>query len=289
MQIKPWDFMVKDTPSRDWAEGTGKLIAVAFFCGGIAGGLYLISLYFNSLWGMFIGWLFALGMGMFDMAHLGKKTIVWRIALRPGSSWISRGFLLVILFIGSAAIQMALTRWAPGTTPETFFKIVAGIAAFGVATYSGFVLSYVNCIKIWNSTVMPVLFIIAGFAGGSAILLVIASMSGAAQFATAKIFTMAVLTIYAIIIGLHLWISTYNGPTSRNSVKAIVRNSLAAIFWLIVVFIGIILPLVIIPLADAGSSFLLILNAVFVLAGNLTLRYAILRAGMYRPLIPCNR
>ena len=85
MKIRPWEFMVKDTPSRDWAEGMGKLIAVAFFCGGIAGGLYLIALYFDSLWGMLIGWIFALGMGLFDMAHLGKKTAAFRASspLRP--------------------------------------------------------------------------------------------------------------------------------------------------------------------------------------------------------------
>jgi formate-dependent nitrite reductase membrane component NrfD len=289
MKIRPWDFMVKDTPSKDWVDGMGKLIAVAFFCGGIAGGLYLISLYFNNLWGMFVGWLFALGMGLFDMAHLGKRTIAWRIALRPGSSWISRGFLLVIVFIGSAAVQMALTRWAPGTTAEAFFKVVAGIAAFGVATYSGFVLSYVNCVKIWNSAIMPLLFLVAGFAGGSAILLVIAAAGNHAQFATFKILAISALMIYAIIIALHLWVSTYNGSTSRNSVKAIVQNSLAALFWLVVVFIGIIVPLVIIPLADSGASSLLVFNALCVLSGNLALRYAILRAGMYRPLILCDR
>jgi formate-dependent nitrite reductase membrane component NrfD len=280
--------MVKDTPSRDWSEGLGKLISVAFFCGGIAGGLYLISWYFNNPWGMFIGWLFALGMGLFDMAHLGRKTIVWRMALRPGSSWISRGFLLVILFIGSAAIQMILTRWAPGTTAEVFFRVVAGIAAFGVATYSGFVLSYVNCVKIWNSAIMPVLFIIAGFAGGSAVLLVIASVSGSTQFGTLKIIAMSFIVIYAIIVAMHLWVSTYNGSTSRNSVKTIVQNSLAVFFWLVVVLMGIIAPLVIIPLADSGAQFLLVLNAICVLSGNLALRYAILRAGMYRPLIPCD-
>ena len=54
MQQKPWDFMAKDTPSRDWTKGLGSLITVAFFCGGIAGGLYLYSLYTNNLWGMFI-------------------------------------------------------------------------------------------------------------------------------------------------------------------------------------------------------------------------------------------
>jgi formate-dependent nitrite reductase membrane component NrfD len=289
MQIKPWDFMVKDTPSREWAEGSGILIAAAFFCGGIAGGLYLTSLYFNNLWGMFIGWLFALGMGLFDLSHLGNKSIAWRMALRPGSSWISRGFLLVILFVGSAAIQMALTLWAPESAATLFFKVVAGITALGVATYSGFVLSYVNCIKIWNSTIMPVLFIVAGFTGGSAILLVISSATNSSQFVVIKMFAISVLLLYTVIIALHLWISTYNGPTSRNSVKVIVQNSLAAIFWTIVVFIGIAVPLAIMPLADSGSLWLLVPNIVFVLSGNMTLRYAILRAGMYRPLIPCTR
>lgn len=288
MHTKPWDFMVKDTPSRDWSAGFGKLIAVAFFCGGVAGGLYLTSLYFNNIWGMLVGWLFVLGMGLFDIIHLGNKKIAWRMALRPGSSWISRGFLLAVLFIGLAAIQMMITYLIPGTTTETVFKILAGITAFGVMAYSGFVLSYVNFIKIWNSTMMPLLFIVAGLTGGSALLLAIASITGSDQFGTIKVLVLSMLTLYAIVVALHLWISTYNGATSRNSVMVIIQNSLALIFWLIVVLVGIIMPLIMIPLADSGSQYLLVTSAIFVLSGNLALRYAILRAAMYRPLIPCN-
>jgi formate-dependent nitrite reductase membrane component NrfD len=285
MTVQPWDYLVKDTPSRDWSEGMGSFIAVAFFCGGVAGGLYLLSLYFNNLWGMFIGWIFALGMGLADMAHLGNKTIVWRIALRPGSSWISRGFLLVILFIGSAAIQMAITYWAPGTFAESFFKVIAGIAAFGVATYSGFVVSYVSSIKFWHSAIMPVLFIVAGMAGGSAILLVINSFTGAIEFSTLKIAGMAIIAAYAVIIAMHLWISTYNSATAHHSVKTIVRGSLAPVFWLAIVLIGIIVPLILMLVAGADSSVLLIVSALCVLTGNLALRFVILKAGMYPSLL----
>jgi len=285
MHINPWDFMVKDTPSREWSEGSGVLIAVAFFCGGVASGLYLISLYFNEIWGMFIAWVFALGMGLFDVAHLHNKKMVWRMAMRPGSSWISRGFLLVTLFIGAAAIQMALTFWAPGTAAELVFKIFAGIAAFGVGVYSGFVLGYVNYIKIWNSAVMPVLFIVSGLVGGSAILLFVASLGGFPRFDFMKGVMLVALVAYTVIIGLHLWISSYNGPTSRNSVKVIVQNSLAVLFWLIVVFAGIVAPAIILQLAGPDSYFLLALNVVCVLSGNLALRYAILRAAMYKPLV----
>ena len=286
MAVIPWDFMTKDTPSRDWSHGSGIFIALAFFFGGVAGGLYLLSLYFNSLLGMFIAWLFALGMGLSDMAHLGNKFIVWRIALRPGSSWISRGFLFVMMFIGSAAIQMAVTKWAPGTVPETLFKVLAGIGAFGVAVYSGFVVSYVSSIKFWSSGIMPVLFIVAGLTGGASILMASNAFTAAITFNTLKNVAATALVIYAIIIAGHLWISTYSSNTARNSVKTVVAGDLAWLFWIVIVFIGIVAPMVITLTAAESSQALFIVSAVCVLAGNLALRYSILRAGMYSSLLP---
>jgi formate-dependent nitrite reductase membrane component NrfD len=287
MSIRPYDFMVKETPSRDWSEGLGSLIAVAFFCGGAAGGLYLTALYFNNLWGLLIGWIFALGMGMFDMAHLNRKTRVWRIAFRPNSSWISRGFLFVTLFIGAAAIDMALRRWVPGATAAArFFDVVAGISAFGVAIYSGFVLSFVYGIKFWNSAVVPLLFVVAGLVGGSTILMAISSVTGEGSFNTIQYFARFMLVAYAVIIFLHLWISTYANSTAKHSVQDIISGSLAGLFWIVIVLIGIIVPLILNFVAGPGSETLLIVSAVCVLLGNLVLRYAILRAGRYSPLIP---
>jgi formate-dependent nitrite reductase membrane component NrfD len=286
MKAQPWEYLVKDTPSRDWTEGSGALIAVAFFFGGTAGGLYLLSLYYNNLWGMFVAWLFALGMGLFDMAHLGNKAIAWRIALRPRSSWISRGLLFVISFIGFGAIQMALTHWAPGTPAEVVFKVLAGIMALGVATYSGFVISYVSCIKFWHSAIMPVLFIVAGLTCGTGILMVVYSITGPAEFSAIRTFSLYIIPANIIIVAMHLWISTYNSSTALNSVKTIVSGSLALIFWLVVVVIGSAIPIVITLIADAGSQVLLIVNALFILTGNLALRYTILKAGMYPSLLP---
>ena len=286
MQNRPWDFMVKDTPSREWTEGLGSLITIAFFCGGIAGGLYLYSLYLNNLWGMFIGWSFALAMGVFDLIHLHNKKIVWRMALRPTSSWISRGLLFAILFIGTAAIQIALAYWLPGSVIGTVFKVISGIMALGVAAYSGFVVSYVSSVKFWHSAVMPILFITAGLAGGTSIILVVISLDGAALFAATKVFTMAVLAVYAVIIALHLWISTYNSTTAKNSVLAIISGDLALIFWGLIVVGGIVIPMALIPLMSLKSPTLPAINAAFVLSGNLALRYVILKAGRYTSLLP---
>lgn len=167
MQTKPYEFMVKYTPQRDWIAGHGALIAVAFFLGGLSGGLYLTSLYFNNLLGMLIGWCLALLMGIVDMVHLSKPLKFWRILLKPKSSWISRGFIIITLFIGLAAVQMALSFWLPESGVGTVFKVLSGFTAFAVAIYSGFVVGSVGAIKLWNSAIVPVLFIITGLAGGS--------------------------------------------------------------------------------------------------------------------------
>lgn len=287
MQARLWEFGVKESPAREWSEGMGALIAVAMFLGGIAGGLYLASLFFNNLWGMLVAWVFALGMGLFDIAHLSKRTRVWRIAVRANSSWISRGFIFVLLFIGAAGIQLLISLLTNETTAaEMFFRIVAGILAFGVAIYSGFVVGFVSGIKFWNSGIMPVLVVAGGLAGGASVLLAISTFVSGLDFATLQTFFRFILVLYTVSIFIHLWISTYSSPSARSSAMLFFKGSLAGLFWLVIMLIGIVVPLVIGFVASSNSSVLLGISAALVLVGNLTLRYAIIRAGRYSPLVP---
>jgi polysulfide reductase chain C len=290
LQIRPYDFMVKYTPQRDWIEGHGVMIALAFFLGGISGGLYLASLYFNSLLGMFIAWLVALLMGMVDMAHLSKRKRFWMMFLKPKSSWIARGFIFITLFIGCAAIQLALSYWVPGTAWETLFKVLAGILAFGVAIYSGFVIGYVNAIKLWNSAIIPILFVIAGLTGGLSVMLFI-SLGDAAQAAAVAGVMRAALVVYAVVMGIYLWITTYENSTARDSVMTILRGSIAPVFWLGVILLGIIIPIILLfaayPAVGTPIAASLI-AAICAIIGGIALRYVILKAGVYSPLLPAD-
>ena len=281
-QQRPYEFMVKHTPQKEWIAGPGILIAFAFFLGGISGGLYLVSLYFNSMLGMFIGWLLAILMGGLDMAHLSKRHRFWRMFLRPQTSWIARGFIFVALFIGLAAIQLALSFWLPGAV-ETTFKVLAGITAFAVTIYSGFVVSYVSAIKFWNSAIIPLLFVISGILGGLAILLALSLGDTYAQITLLKNVLLVTLVIYALVIAIYLWSTTYAGSAAKSSVIWIVRGSIAPVFWVGVVSLGVIIPLAIL-FSTWISSALIITAVVSVILGTLALRYVILKAGIYSPL-----
>lgn len=289
IQTKPYDFMVKYTPQKDWIEGHGIMIAFAFFLGGISGGLYLASVFFDSLLGMFVAWVAAGVMGLVDMAHLSKPMRFWRMMLKPKTSWIARGFIFIILFLGSGAIQLILSFWFSGTGAETVFKVLAGIMAFGVAIYSGFVVGYVGAIKIWNSATIPILFVVAGVTGGMAVLLIVNLGETTDTLITTSRVTLIMLVAYAFFMAVYLWATTYNGITAKYSIMRVLRGNIAPIFWLGVVLIGIIVPIAILAplsLSQQASTAAFVIAAVFVIIGGVALRYVILKAGIYSPLLP---
>jgi len=288
--MKPYEWMVKYTPQTEWIERRGILMWLAEVSGGLGGGLYLVSLYLNSLWGMFIGWLIILLLkGGFHIAYLGKPLRFWRIILKPQTSWIARGLIFVVLFIGFGAIQLAFTYWLPGTAWEVVFKILAGIMAFGVIIYTGFVMNYVNGIPLWNTALLPVLFVICGVLDGFGLVMAIALGGGNVDIMVAEAGSRLLLIASALLIVIYLWSTTYMGPTGKYTVMELIRGNIAPVFWVGVALCGIIIPIVISVssyFAGEASSPLLITGIICDMIGAFSLKYCILKAGIYSPLIP---
>jgi len=289
-QIKPYDFMVKYQQQKDWIDGRGNFIAFAFFLGGISGGLYLAAAYFDSLLGMFVAWLLSLLMGVSYMIHLSHPLRFWRMFMKPQTSWIARGFIFIMLFIGLTTIQLILSKWVPEATAAiTTLKVLAGIFAFAQSIYTGFAVSYVSAIKVWNSAIVPVLFVTCGLTGGLAILLAITMGGDHAQLVMLENVIRVVLIALAIIIGVYLWNTTYSSTAASDAVKRLIGGSLAPLFWIGVFLFGIAIPIVIsitTYFTGEASSGLLITAVVSEIIGGLALRFAILKAGVYTPLLP---
>ena len=290
--IKPYDFMVKPQQQKDWIDGRGNFIAFAFFLGGISGGLYLAAAYFDNLTGMFVAWLLSLLMGISYMIHLSHPFRSWRMFMKPKTSWIARGFIFIMMFIGLTFITLILRQWFPEATGAvTTFKVLAGIFAFAQSIYTGFAVSYVNAIKVWNSAIVPILFVTCGITGGLAILLAVFIAGDSSQIATLENIIRVVLIALAVIIGVYLWNTTYSSAAARDAIKRLVGGSLAPLFWVGVFLFGIVIPVGIsISTLYAGeaSSGLLITAVVSEIIGGLALRFAILKAGVYTPLLPAD-
>lgn len=287
--MKPYEWMVEYTPQTNWIEGHGKFIWLAEVFGMLGGGLYLVSLYFNSLAGLFAGWLTIVALkGGFHLVHLGQPSRFWRLFLNPKTSWLSRGLVFVALFTLFGALHLISTLLWPGTGWETLFKVLAAILALLVAAYSGFVMNYVNGIPFWNSALLPLLFTVFGILGGLAVIMLI-GLWGPIDLTTVLRFAPVFLLASVSLTALYLWSATYMGPAAKRSVKELLQGGLAIPLWLGVGLCGAVFPAgssLYMVLADAPSPPLLVITAIAMLIGLFSFNYCLLKGALYRPLIP---
>ncbi len=83
-------YMADFTPQREWVEGRGIFIIIAFFTGGIGGGLYLLSLLQGFFAGALIAWLIVLLIKFpAHMLFLGHPFRFWRLRPRHSASLLA--------------------------------------------------------------------------------------------------------------------------------------------------------------------------------------------------------
>ncbi len=291
IQTKPYDFMVKYTPQREWIERRGVLLWLASFFIELGAGAFLVSSVFGNLLGMFIGW-FLCGVlgGGFHLLFLGHPSRFWRIILSSGwkTSWISRGMIFVMLFLILGAINLILVQWA---SPVPGLLITANVFAFCTVIYVGFVMNYVNSIPLWNTPLLPVLYVILGIWGGLGVTLIALLSTGATTgVGSVEEWSRIFLSAFIFIVFVYLFSIRYQGAAGKISVRQMVSGKWAPLFWITVVVLGMALPV-----GVALGSWLvglaipvvfLYLAVIFELLSDLVLRYCILRCGLYAPLIP---
>ena len=282
--------MIKPTYQTEWIDRKGIFLWLALYAGGLGGGLYLVSLYFNSWIGMLISLLIvAILKGGFHLAFLGKPLRFWRIMSRPNNSWLARGFIFVLLFIGFATIQIVVSYFLPGSLWELPLKILAGFTAFGVAIYTGFVLNTVKTISFWNSNLLPMLFITCGILGGFGLAVLIALFGGNIDIAIAESGSRLLLVINALLVMSYLLFAARRDDNGKQSVADLLHGKTSPVFWIGVVSLGIVIPLVIAAFSHPGAEYaseIITAGVICEIIGGLSLRYCILKVGIYTSLFP---
>ncbi|MFC1971839.1 NrfD/PsrC family molybdoenzyme membrane anchor subunit [Chloroflexota bacterium] len=290
--MKPYEWMVTYTPQTEWVEHRGILLWLAFFFIELGAGTFLISSLFDNLPGMLTGWLICavLGGGA-HLIYLGHPLRFWRIFISSGwkTSWISRGMYFVTLFLLLGIIYLILGSQANQAVP---LLVATNIMAFLVIIYGGFAMNFVNGIPLWNTAILPILYVVSGLWGGAGLTLVITMAAGATKIGMAvEEWTRLLLVGFIILLAVYLVSIRYGSSAGKISVREMVRGKWAPLLWIMVIALGIVLPLgVVISSYTAGLTAipvaLLYIAVFFELTGDLAMRYLILKCGFYNPLVP---
>ena len=306
IQQKPFEWMIKYTLQKEWIQGRGVLVWIAEVFTSLGAGLYLVSLFFNNVTGLFIAWLIILLLKIpIHIAYFGKPLRFWR-TIAPfntawKTSWFSRGVtatvlftgfgFLVILFLYSPSATILSGWFSPGliTGFDVTFRILAGLTAFLVGIYGGFIMNFVKGIPFWNTGLLPMLFIIAGINDGFALIMAIGLGGGQVDIMAAETGSRVLLIFSAFIIIIYLWSQNYTSKTAKATVQGLLRGYLAPAFWIGIILFGIVIPIVISAISYFSgelSSPLLIIAIVFHTLSAFALKYVLLKAGVYEPLLP---
>ena len=289
--MKAYEWMTLHTPQTEWIERRGIFLWLAFFFIELGAGMFFVASLFHSTIAMAAGWLVCglLG-GGFHLIFLGKPLRFWRMAISSGwkTSWISRGLIFVSIFLLLALVHIALAQW---TNSSTGLVIAADVFAFLTIIYGGFAMNYVNGIALWNTALLPILYLVSGLWGGAEVTLGIVLAGGGIGAAHNIEDWIRVLLIgFVILIPVYLVSVRYNLSAGQASLKAIVLGKWSPLFWVGVVITGMAVPLAAVIISFLSGLESLPISFVYLaiacgLLGDLAMRYLILRCGFYTPLV----
>jgi formate-dependent nitrite reductase membrane component NrfD len=307
MATRQWmvthEWMTRPMHQREWIERRGIMIWISEVFSSLGSGLFLVSLFMNSWWGLLVGWLIIMFLKLpIHVIYLGKPWRFYRL-MPPFSnawrtSWFARGVLFSILFGMFAFVQLVVGHpfvsgliGASIAAPVYFvFGILAGLSALGVGIYGGFIMNYCKGIPFWNQGLLPIVFVLAGVADGLGLIMGIGLAGGDANVAVAEMGSRYLLLINIFLIVVYLISANYTSAISKISIQELISGPSAVAFWLGLITFGLIIPggidLVSLRTGGQASSVLLIIAITCHTIGAFALKYCMLKVGIYRPLLP---
>ncbi|WP_169779702.1 NrfD/PsrC family molybdoenzyme membrane anchor subunit [Campylobacter curvus] len=237
---------------------------------------------------------------------LGKPLSFYWILLKYNfTSVMSIGVALLLVYTPLACVYL-LVAFAPqlkrlnfalpgkisdlliGSGLVKFIEILLFILAIGVGVYTGFLLSAVHKVPLWDTWVLPVLFLVSGFSSGIAASVLCGMAFFKEDVDKHVVSSLLKFDLFAIVceialLGVLFALMFNGGEVSMKAAKeALGANYLAFIFWIGVLGVGLILPILIDFTALKGHAFkpaVIVFNTFIVICGVILLRYYIVYAG----------
>ena len=298
-------------------------IAVYLFLAGLSAGSMLVALLVkwnrhehntNSIWDAMVkaGALIAPGaiiLGLMLLVFdLGKPlSFFWLLIYYNPTSVMSIGVMILLVYTPLSLLftLMIFEETVKRYRPLRFFlPIITFIRSFahrakeveyflfafalGVGAYTGFLLSAIQALPMWNNPVLPILFLTSGISAGIASNILVGLLFFKSSLNPESVKYLLVLDMRAVMSEIPLIVMLflgmiYSGEAGVDAAKsALTQGYLAWIFWGGVVGVGLLMPLTIAFTALRNHAYrmgFIVANAIIVLFGVFLLRYYIVYAG----------
>ncbi|MCK4412348.1 MAG: polysulfide reductase NrfD [Candidatus Eisenbacteria sp.] len=279
------------------------IIAGYLFLAGLGAGAYITGVvagFLGDEWaqlskiGVALGFpCVAVGCGLL-IFDLGRPLNFWRAAMRPNTSWMARGTIIISTFMVLGAIHIAFWIWPFGglsAGARAVIGMLGIVFAFSTMVYTGILLGAARPIAFWSTALLPVLFFISAASTGVMAVILTASLmgvphSGAITTLARADIILLILEVFAVAMYFQ---ATHRVPEGRESARLVLRGQVAPLFWLGFALLGLVIPLAlevvgVFALHDGGAATAAIVASISGIIGGLILRQVVLSGGIHAPL-----
>ncbi len=287
------DLKSEYRPQREWAEGRGAFLILGHFLVGVAAGGWLLTRYHGGVDGLVLSYVLAALGGLAHLANLNRPERFLRMMLRVRSSWVSRGFWGLSLFLAGGFVYLLIRLplglpLGEGSALARAADVVAMLGALIMMCYMGFIYTASKGIPFWNSALHPVLYIAYAIRGGIAVLVLTLALRGQSLEAAAGLLEIWIAVTAIVIV---LWLLEIQGvvssgdETAMRSVRDLLAGRLALYFYGGTLVVGLVVPLILTTGAIAPlSAGILAAIGLASMIGDFFMKYSSIKAGVHVPV-----
>jgi len=286
-------------------ETFGILIAVYFYLTGLSAGSFVLSTLAYAFGiekyrplgkvGIILATALLIIAPLFLLIHVGRPLRAWHlftyIHLSSPISWGS--FLLTLYPINCLIYGYFMFK---GKQPHTrIFGFIGIPLAIAVHGYTGFILAFGKGRALWNSSIMPLLFLVSAIVSGIALMILVCVIKD--RFFSAEkrvnrplIMDLAKLLGWCLIFDIFLTgseVATHlvSHRESMESALLLLTGAFAPLFVGIETLLGKILPLLVVFIPRFRTVPAITVASVLVMVGIFAMRCNVVLGGEYIPLL----
>jgi formate-dependent nitrite reductase membrane component NrfD len=191
------------------------------------------------------------------------------------SSPLAWGALNIVAFGVCSVLYILELKKGEDSARGKLLALVTALLALGLPVYTGYDLSVHQSRPVWNTPIMPVLFVALAIASGSAVGSLLAGGSAEAQKVLRQYMMWSAGAVAVILVSI-MGTTNYGGSASELTFMIMTTGTMGLLFIGVGFLAGSVAPAVLLFAPAGKSQGVLMISALLILAGSAALRYVIL-------------
>ena len=286
-------------------DAFGLNIAIYFYLTGLSAGSFILSTLAYGFGlnqykplgkvGVVVATIVLIMAPLFLLIHIGMPYRTWHLFVYLNmASPITWGSFLLILYPINCIIY-GYFMFKGKMRPTRVFGFIGIPLAISVHGYTGFILAFGKARALWNTALMPILFLVSAVVSGIALMILVCIIKDRFFSKEKKIDRVLILNLGKLmawmivfdlfLVGCDLMVLSVSHSDAQAAAHLILRGKFSPLFLIVENLLGKIVPFILLIVPRFRRLATVIVASILVVIGIFFMRYVVVVAGEFIPLI----